>query len=167
MYNGAVVAAVVPAYREERMIGRVIETMPAYVDHASGWHDQGAGELLSPHVYVKRFRVPRAVRRGRERRVLALSEYGGYAHAVPGRVWGARAFGYRRFTSVAELAHAFRRLHEEQVVPAIAAGLSATVYTQLSDVEDELNGLLTYDREAKLPEDVVQAVTAQLRLGPH
>ena len=52
------------------------------------------------------------------------------------------------------------------IVPAIPRGLSATVYTQLSDVEDELNGLLTYDREvAKLPADLVRSVNAGLRLG--
>jgi hypothetical protein len=57
-------------------------------------------------------------------------------------------------------------LHSRQIIPAIAGGLSASVYTQLSDVEDETNGLLTYDRRVlKIDEDVVRAVTSLLRLG--
>ncbi len=136
------------------------------VDHASGWHDQGAGDVTSRHVYVRRFRVPLR-RPGASRRVLALTEYGGYSLRLPAHSVGAREFGYRRFSSVAALGAAFRRLHDEQVVPAVARGLAATVYTQLSDVEDETNGLLTYDRRVlKVPEAVVRRVTAQLRLEP-
>jgi hypothetical protein len=132
------------------------------VDHASGWHDQGAGDLRSLHVYFRRFRVPR--RRG-ERRVLVLSEYGGYNLRVDGHAFNDRDFGYRRFRSPGALGDAFRRLHTEQVIPALARGLSATVYTQLSDVEDELNGLLTYDRRVlKLDEELVRGVNRQLRL---
>ncbi|MCZ7473592.1 MULTISPECIES: sugar-binding domain-containing protein [unclassified Micromonospora] len=131
------------------------------VDHASGWHDQGGGDLRSLHVYFRRFRVPR--RRG-DRRVLVLSEYGGYNLRVDGHAFSRKDFGYRRCRSAEELAEAFTRLHHEQIVPAIRTGLSATVYTQLSDVEDELNGLLTYDRRVvKLPEEVVRQVNERLR----
>lgn len=132
------------------------------VDHASGWHDQGAGNLRSMHVYLKPFRVPSR----RDRRALVLSEYGGYSLRVEGHVAGEKDFGYATYADPGALGAAFEALHREQVVPAIARGLSATVYTQLSDVEDETNGLLTYDREvAKLPADLVRAVNAELRLG--
>lgn len=131
------------------------------VDHASGWHDQGAGNLRSLHVYVKPFRVPKR----RDRRALVLSEYGGYDLRVEGHDH-ERGFGYKTYEDAAALGAAFEALHRDQVVPAIEHGLSATVYTQLSDVEDELNGLLTYDREvAKLPAELVRAVNAELRLG--
>lgn len=137
------------------------------VDHASGWHDQGAGDLDSRHVYVRRFRVPRRRARTTTGRVLALTEYGGYSLRLPDHAVSAREFGYRRYRTVAALAEAFRALHERQVLPAVAEGLGATVYTQLSDVEDETNGLLTYDRRVlKVPEDVVRAVTERLRLPP-
>ncbi|MFD2348167.1 sugar-binding domain-containing protein [Nonomuraea ferruginea] len=63
------------------------------VDHASGWHDQGAGDLRSLHVYFRRFRVPRR----RDRRVLVLSEYGGYGLRVDGHTFNDRNFGYRRY----------------------------------------------------------------------
>ncbi len=133
------------------------------VDHASGWHDQGAGDLRSLHVYFRRFRAPR---RRRDRRALVLSEYGGYGLRVDGHTFNDRNFGYRRYDTPERLGAAFARLHAEQIVPAIRRGLSATVYTQLSDVEDELNGLLTYDREVlKLPEDLVRAVNRRLTLG--
>ncbi|GAB2948050.1 glycoside hydrolase family 2 [Micromonospora polyrhachis] len=133
------------------------------VDHASGWHDQGGGDLHSLHIYFRPFRVPR--RRRDDSRVLVLSEYGGYSLRLAGHAFTDREFGYKRFTSAEALGDAFTRLHTEQIVPAIARGLSATVYTQLSDVEDELNGLLSYDRKiVKLPEELVRAVNTQLRM---
>jgi hypothetical protein len=130
------------------------------VDHASGWHDQGAGDLRSPHVYGRSFRVPRR----RDRRVLALSEYGGHSLPVDGHVYDDEVdYGYGAESSAAALAASFTRLHDE-LAAAVPKGLSATVYTQLSDVEDELNGLLTYDREvAKLDEEVVRAALDRLR----
>ena len=130
------------------------------VDHASGWHDQGGGDLHSVHVYKRRFRLPR--RRG-DRRALVLSEYGGYDLGVVGHTHSEHEFGYRHFDSAEALAAAFVRLHEELAV-TVPGGLSATVYTQLSDVEDELNGLLTYDREVlKVPEDAVRHALGLLR----
>ncbi len=139
------------------------------VDHASGWHDQGAGDVWSHHVYARPFRVPR--RRRDERRVLALTEYGGYDLQVPEHrlvLGAADGFGYRHTRTAAELAAAFVRLHREELVPAVGLGLAASVYTQLCDVEDELNGLMTYDREVlKLPEEVVREAVSALRLpGP-
>jgi hypothetical protein len=132
------------------------------VDHASGWHDQGAGSLRSLHVYLKPFRVPRR----RDRRALVLSEYGGHSLRVEGHVAGEKGFGYTTHADAQALGAAFEALHRDQVEPAIAHGLSATVYTQVSDVEDETNGLMTYDREVlKLPAERVRAVTARLRLG--
>jgi len=134
------------------------------VDHASGWHDQGAGDLWSLHLYGRSFRSPR--RRPGERRVLALTEYGGYDLTVAGHTWGPEHFGYRHFDSAHSLGEAFRRLHDDELAPAVPGGLSATVYTQLSDVEDEVNGLLTYDREVhKLPDQLVREVLARLYAG--
>ena len=131
------------------------------VDHASGWHDQGGGDLHSLHIYFRPFRVPRR----RDPRVLALSEYGGYSLHLPDHSVSDTEFGYRRYGSPTRLAHAFRRLHTDQIIPAVPKGLSATVYTQVSDVEDETNGLLTFDRRVvKIPVTQVREVIAQLRL---
>jgi hypothetical protein len=131
------------------------------VNHVSGWVDQGAGDLRSFHRYVRPFRMPRW-RRGRGR-VVALTEYGGFSLSVPDHDWSDREFGYRHVEDAAELEQAFLELHDP-LVDAVARGLGATVYTQLSDVEDELNGLLTWDREVlKLDADVVRRVTGRLR----
>jgi hypothetical protein len=97
--------------------------------------------------------------------VLALTEYGGYGRRLAGHSGSPDEFGYRRYRTGAALARALRRLHNRQIVPAIPAGLSATVYTQLADVEDETNGLLTADRRMlKLPLPVLHALFARLRL---
>ena len=130
------------------------------VDHASGWHDQGGGDLRSLHVYGRPFRVPRR----RDPRPLVLSEYGGHALRIEGHTYDDEVgFGYGDVTTGTELASTFARLHR-QLARAVPRGLSATVYTQLCDVEDELNGLLTYDREVlKIDAAVVRAALDVLR----
>ncbi len=146
------------------------------VDHASGWHDQGAGDLHSLHVYVRPLRLPRSPRRRwpwwldghllrrPQARAVALTEYGGYSLAVTGHTWGERTFGYRRLSTARELTQALQTLHREQVEPAVRRGLAATVYTQLTDVEDEVNGLVTYDREVvKVRADRLREITDRLR----
>jgi hypothetical protein len=130
------------------------------IDHASGWHDQGAGDLRSLHVYFRPVRVPR----GGDPRVLAVTEYGGYSLAVPSHTSTGKVFGYRRYRTRAGLQRALERLHDREIAPAIERGLAATVYTQLSDVEDEVNGMVTYDRRyVKVDEHAVRAMNDRLR----
>ena len=130
------------------------------VDPASGWHDQGAGELRSLHVYFKPFRF----RRDRRGRALALSEFGGYNLRVDGHCFNQKDYGYRRLPDAAALWRDFSRLYEREVRPAVPKGLCASVYTQLSDVEDELNGLMTYDRRVvKLDADEVRELNERLK----
>ena len=112
------------------------------IDHASGWHDQGVSDVKSLHVYFKPYRF-RADKRGR---AVVLSEFGGYARAIDGHCFGEKGFGYKKLGSAEALEKALGELYREQILPAKGKGLSAAVYTQLSDVEDELNGLVTYDR---------------------
>lgn len=131
------------------------------IDHASGWQDQGAGHLRSLHIYFQKIRAKRSW--GADGRAVVVSEYGGFSLPIAGHTHSSREFGYRRYRSIADLTAAFERLHREEVAPAIDAGLSAFVYTQLSDVEDELNGLVTYDRELpKILPDAVRAVNRDL-----
>ena len=130
------------------------------VDPASGWHDQGAGELRSLHVYFKPFRF----RRDRRGRALALSEFGGYNLRVDGHCFNQKDYGYRRLPDAAALWRDFSRLYEREGLPAVPKGLCASVYTQLSDVEDELNGLMTYDRRVvKLDADEVRELNERLK----
>lgn len=143
-------------------VARLRELDPGrVVDHASGWHDQGGGDLKSLHVYFRRLRPGRSWRR--ERRAIVVSEYGGYSLRLPGHEFGPREFGYRRYRTIDELTEAFAALHRDEIAPAIDAGLGGYVYTQLADVEDELNGVLTADRTVvKLRADRVRAVNAEL-----
>ncbi|MCQ1951548.1 glycoside hydrolase family 2 [Arthrobacter sp. zg-Y859] len=132
------------------------------IDHASGWHDQGGGDLKSVHFYFVPFRLQKSWLAGS--RAVVLSEYGGYSLRIPGHTFNDKEFGYRRFRSRRALARAYERLHRRQIEPAVAGGLAATVYTQLTDVEDEVNGLLTYDRRVvKLDAQLVRRINAGLR----
>jgi beta-galactosidase/beta-glucuronidase len=134
------------------------------VNHVSGWIDQGGGDIRSFHRYVRPFRMPRRRRGPRSSRVVALTEYGGMSMRVEGHDWSTREFGYRHVADAAELETAFVELHAP-LADAARDGLGATVYTQLSDVEDELNGLFTWDREVlKLDADAVRRVTGSLRV---
>ena len=116
------------------------------IDHASGWHDQGGGDCVSPHIYFTPLKAPR--RSKWQDRAFVLSEFGGYSHAVEGHVWNpGKVFGYRIYKSIESLQAAYKKLYAKRVQALSKKGLSATVYTQVSDVEDEVNGLITYDRE--------------------
>ena len=112
------------------------------VDHASGWHDQGAGDIASPHVYFRPYRFSP----DRHGRATVLTEFGGYALLVAGHSTGKKLFGYRKYTSSAQLTQAFKTLYRAQILPAIKKGLCGCIYTQLTDVEGEMNGLFTADR---------------------
>ena len=142
------------------VVDRLRELDPTrLVDHASGWHDQGGGDLKSYHVYFKPLKL-----RGDGRRVLALAEFGGYSVAVPGHVWNKK-FGYRMCASVTDWQKDYVNLYEQQVLPLVESeGLSAAVYTQVSDVEDELNGLLTFDRRVcKAEAKVLRALNEKIK----
>ena len=77
-----------------------------------------------------------------------LSECGGYARKIEGHLWNpANEYGYGKTDTEEQLTAAIGKMYAEMVNPAIAAGLCGVVYTQLSDVEDEINGLYTYDRQ--------------------
>ena len=130
------------------------------VDHASGWHDLGGGDFKSRHVYFRPVRL-----RHDGSRILALTEFGGYSLPTPGHTASGKAFGYRMYHTQAELMEAYRALYQGEVAPCLAKQrLSAAVYTQLSDVEEEINGLLTYDRRmCKVDADQVRRLNRQLR----
>jgi beta-galactosidase/beta-glucuronidase len=115
------------------------------VDHASGWYDQHAGDFKSLHVYFKS--LPRL--KPEKKRAAVLSEFGGYSLNLEGHLWNSEAsFGYRKFKTSQELTEAYLRLLRKELQPLVAAGLSAAIYTQTTDVEIEINGYVTYDREA-------------------
>ena len=116
------------------------------VDEASGWYDQGGGDVDSRHNYF----YPLRVRPGG--RAVALSEYGGIAWPMPGHEPPGRTYGYGTAKNKADLTKRYKELQLKTVLPQLKNGLSALVYTQVSDVEDEVNGLFTYDRTALKPD---------------
>lgn len=131
------------------------------IDHASGWYDQGGGDIQSMHKYILPIRM-----RKLDNRAFVITEYGGYSQKVPGHMWNPKkAFGYLMFGSLAKLSAAYEKLHKKQVIPLIEKGLSGTIYTQVSDVENEVNGIYTYDRAVlKMDEDMLKRINAQLKL---
>lgn len=110
------------------------------IDHASGWSDQG-GEIRSIHKYFVPFRMPK-----REKRPVVLSEFGGYSMKVEDHAFSDKIFGYAIYKETDKLNAAIKNLWEKELLPAKAQGLCASIYTQLSDVQSEVNGLVTYDR---------------------
>ncbi len=132
------------------------------IDSVSGWHDQGAGDMVSRHVYFVPYALSKAD--ADEDRAAVLSEYGGYSHRVSGHTWTDKEFGYRRIKDRGAFERAYLRLQQGQVRPAIARGLAGFVYTQIADVEQETNGLMTYDRKKlKVDAEAVAASNAGLR----
>ncbi len=114
------------------------------VDHASGWFDQGAGDFKSEHIYFKTLPSPMI----EAERGLVLSEFGGYSLNLPEHAWNPdKDFGYKKFKNVEALTDGYLHLLERELIPWIRAGCSAAVYTQTTDVETEVNGFLTYDRQ--------------------
>lgn len=129
------------------------------IDHASGWHDQFIGDIKSLHIYFKKY----IFKKDRLGRAVVLSEFGGYNFRVDGHCFNEKDFGYKRFETEKALLKAYRDLYENEILPAEKEGLCASVYTQLTDVEDELNGLITYDRKViKLPVEKVRLMNERI-----
>lgn len=129
------------------------------VDSTSGWHDRGVTDVISKHIYF----TPIKVKAGSKPYV--LSEFGGFSHRVNGHTFNNKMFGYKIYNSPESLAKAYKKTFEKVIIPQISKGLSATVYTQLTDVEDELNGLLTYDRKVvKISVDILKKINERVKL---
>ena len=143
----------------EEMI-RQLQNCPCivlWVPFNEGW---GQFDVRSLHVYFKPYRF----KPDKKGRAVVLSEFGGYNLPVAGHTWNEKNFGYKGYQTPEALGEAVRKLYETQIIPARKAGLAADVYTQLSDVEDEVNGFVTYDRRVeKLPEALMQAIARELK----
>ncbi len=111
------------------------------IDHASGWFDQGIGDFESIHNYFHPLRVKH------KNRAVVFSEIGGYACYIMEHSFSWKVYGYKIYLTKEDLNAAYQRLYRTELASLIQQGLSAVVYTQLSDVEDEVNGLFTYDRK--------------------
>jgi hypothetical protein len=115
-----------------------------WIDSTSGWFRRKETDVDSRHVYFK----PIKLRAGEK--PLVLSEFGGYSYKPEGHVFNTeQTFGYKKFEDAARFAAAVKKLYYDEVIPSAKNGLCAAIYTQVSDVEDETNGLLSYDRKVE------------------
>ncbi|MBC8871082.1 MAG: beta galactosidase jelly roll domain-containing protein [Planctomycetes bacterium] len=132
------------------------------VNEASGWSDEGSGDVKDIHKYPGPAMPP-----VEEKRVGVLGEFGGLGLPVRGHLWwDKRNWGYRNLTSLEQLQTDYDNLIQ-RLRPMIGKGLAAAVYTQTSDCEGEVNGLMTYDREVvKFDLEHMHAVHAPLFLPP-
>ena len=123
-----------------RRVRAIDPTRP--IDATSGWFDQGCGDFVSEHNYFRKLRahLPRG-----SSRAFVISEFGGLTWHVKGHSSFSEPYGYAGFASLEEWRLAVRALLDEARALEVK-GLSGYVYTQLSDVEEETNGLLSYDR---------------------
>lgn len=129
------------------------------VDCTSGWHDRGYSDVISKHIYF----TPIKVKTGN--RPYVLSEFGGYSQKIEGHTFNDKMFGYKIYKSKESLTRAYKRTFEKTIIPQIKTGLAATVYTQVTDVEDELNGILTYDRKiVKIDEETIKDINRKVKL---
>ncbi|XDD53597.1 glycoside hydrolase family 2 protein [Leptospira sp. WS4.C2] len=115
------------------------------IDSVSGWYDQGkdSSDLKSLHLYYQKLKIPK-----NETRAIVLSEFGGYSLKTEGHVFDEnKLFGYKILPDKQSLEKEYKNLIENELLPLIDKGLSASIYTQVSDVEEEINGLVTYDRK--------------------
>ena len=129
-----------------------------FVNEACGWFDQQGGDMYSIHNYKPGLTV-----KPQEDRVVALTEFGGYSYAMPGHLACEKEFGYQSYHSKEELTSNYKRLWENEIYPNLVNGLSSTIYTQTSDIEEEINGIFTYDRdEVKFVEDEVKEINKKL-----
>ena len=131
------------------------------IDHASGWSDRNGGDYYSRHFYFKKFSF--SIKKAKKR-ILALTEFGGYSLRLQEHSFNPEdIFGYKIYSTEQELNNAVYALYQDQVYPQIKNGLNVLVYTQVSDVEDEVNGFLTYDREIlKIDIDMMKKINKAL-----
>ncbi len=111
------------------------------IDATSGWFKRKLSDVDSRHVYFKKVKLGKI-----GLNPIVISEFGGYSHRVDGHVSTPDNYGYKLYKTREEFEEGFRKLYEKEIAPLIPKGISALIYTQVSDIEDETNGLITYDR---------------------
>jgi hypothetical protein len=127
--------------------GRITQLTKDYdptrlVNSASGWTDRGTGDMNDIHHYPDP-----AVPPAEEKRAIVLGEFGGLGLPLQGHTWEQKNWGYRNMEDTLQLLSKYEAYYEQVYKYVKENGLSATIYTQTTDVETETNGLMTYDRK--------------------
>ena len=131
-----------------------------FIDSTSGWFRRNRSDVDSRHVYFRKVKL-----KGDGVKPLVLSEFGGKTYKTEGHLFNPdKSYGYGGCETLEALNEAVRKLYLEEILPCIPHGLCGTIYTQVSDVEDEINGLVTYDRKlVKLKPEIMLPVAEELR----
>ena len=131
-----------------------------FIDSTSGWFRREKTNVDSRHVYFRKVRL-----KGDGKKPLVLSEFGGKTYKAEGHIFNPdKSYGYGGCGTLEELNEAVKKLYLEEVLPCVKKGLCAAIYTQVSDVEDEINGMLTYDRKlCKLSPEIMLPVARDLQ----
>jgi hypothetical protein len=134
-------------YDTERLSAWVKQLDPTrLVNNASGWTDKKAGDVLDIHNYP----TPRSPQPDSSRAIV-LGEFGGLGLAVDGHTWKKEHWGYQGMANAEQLTSRYERFMQQVYNFKDSPGLSAAIYTQITDVEVECNGLMTYDRAIVKP----------------
>ena len=136
------------------------------VNNVTGWRHTDGGDILAHHNYNEKLPADTLVRRD-ARRALVLGEFGGVGYPIEGHLWwtNKRNWGYQTYHSAADLEKHYRNRLGQLRDMANATGMCAGVYTQTTDVEGEVNGLLTYDRKVeKIPAAKLREIHRALEL---
>ena len=136
---------------------RLVDPTRLY-DHASGWHDQGSSDVKSMHIYKWKVKVPS--KHKIKNRAYVCSECGAYIlDKSLKEAKKKEGFIYLLFNNKEDFQKEYARFINKEIIPAKKNGMSAFIYTQLSDVEEEMNGFVTYNRkEIKVDVDVIRNI---------
>ena len=115
-----------------------------FIDSTSGWFRGKKTDVESLHVYFKKLKTVKT------KKPIVISEFGGYVLKIENHIFNEnKEYGYKTLKDKEEFNLSLLDLFENQLLPLVKQGVCASVYTQVSDVEDEINGLVTYDRKVK------------------
>lgn len=136
---------------------KVLDNSRIY-DVASGWYDNGFNEIISIHSYFYPLKISKTLQKP-----IIFSEFGGYSLLLKDHFFGLKKFGYRHYKDHIALTKAYIELYEKSIIPLIDKGLNGCIYTQFNDVEDEVNGLFTFDRKVlKIDENVIRNINIEI-----
>jgi beta-galactosidase/beta-glucuronidase len=130
-------------FETERITQLIADYDPTrLVNSASGWTDRGTGSVNDIHHYPDPIVQP-----SEEKRAIVLGEFGGLGLPVQGHTWEQKNWGYKNMEDSLQLLAKYQSYYTQIHKFVKENGLSATIYTQTTDVETETNGLMTYDRK--------------------
>ena len=112
------------------------------IDTTSGWFKSNKSDVISEHIYFKDIKF------SKQNKPIILSEFGGYVFKILEHSYNlTNTYGYKTFKTIEDYQNALNKLYKEKILPYALKELSGCIYTQVSDIEDETNGVFTYDRK--------------------